>query len=390
MPSANGNTPYAKEISWKLLRPAQVTSQGGATCKVLDDGSVLVSGTRPDTDTYTIQAETELEAITAIRLEALPDESLPRGRAGRGDDGGFVISKVQVLQEPIRAAENVKFVRIELPRHDWLTMAEVQVFRGDENVARGGTATQSSTAYEGFAKLAIDGSTNPHFSSGRSISHTAFNDHPWWEVELAQPTHVDRVVIWNEEGHPKRLTGGAHFAARPGAEVGMAAIHCCFHLTLLQRTQSTLDRLHKLPGPAPTASVGTSQHFTRLKTMMPKVAWVVAGAGRRAATRILTLGFEQPIAAEDRKSLRIVVDQQARIEGRGGQTLGHFRLLVTDVPDAATTATVPPSIREIVATGAGKADARSNGRDHQVLPLDSARVEKACRRAREYRATFKR
>ena len=54
---------------------------------------------------------------------------------------------------------------------------------------------------------------------------------------------------------------------------------------------------------------------------------------------------------------------------------------MTDAPDAATTATVPPSIREIVATGAGKAHARSNRRDHQVLPLDSARVENTCRRS---------
>ena len=269
----------AKEISWKLLQPAQITSQGGATCKVLDDGSVLVSGTRPDTDTYTIHAETELKAITAIRLEALPDESLPRGRAGRGDDGAFVISKVQVLQEPIRAAENVKYVRIELPRHDWLTMAEVQVFHGDENVARGGTATQSSTVYEGFAKLAIDGSTNPHFSSGRSISHTSFNDHPWWEVELSQPTQVDRVVIWNEEGHPKRLTGGAHFTARPGAEIDMAADHAVF-----TRPYGDIHRRCRVGsanclGRAPIASVRASQHFTRLKTMMRKCM-----GGRRSRT----------------------------------------------------------------------------------------------------------
>ena len=48
-------------------------------------------------------AETELNAITAVRLEALPHESLPRGGPGRADDGGFVVSKVEVFQEPIRA-----------------------------------------------------------------------------------------------------------------------------------------------------------------------------------------------------------------------------------------------------------------------------------------------
>ena len=116
-------------------------------------------------------------------------------------DGGFVaIARWNCLRSRFAPAENVKYVRVELPdRHDYLTMSEVQVFRGEENVARAGTATQSSTAYEGHARLAIDGSTHPHFATGRSISHTAFNDNPWWEVELAEPTRVDRVVLWNED-----------------------------------------------------------------------------------------------------------------------------------------------------------------------------------------------
>ena len=58
-------------------------------------------------------------------------------------------------------------------------------------------------------------------------------------------------------------------------------------------------------------------------------------------------GWSSRLRLRDRKRLKIVVDQQARIDGRGGQTLGHFRVLVTDDPHAATTATVPPAIREI-------------------------------------------
>ena len=196
------------EVDWKPLRPTQVTSQGGATCTVLDDGSVLVSGTSPDTDTYTIQGDTELKRDHgAAAGSAAATNRCRSGGPGRADDGGFVVSKVKCFRSRFTPAENVKFVRVELPRHDYLTMSEVQVFRGDENVARAGTATQSSTAYEGHAKLAIDGSTHPHFATGRSISHTAFNDNPWWEVDLGEPTRVDRVVLWNEDAHPYRLAG---------------------------------------------------------------------------------------------------------------------------------------------------------------------------------------
>jgi hypothetical protein len=61
----------------------------------------------------------------------------------------------------------------------------------------------------------------------------------------------------------------------------------------------------------------------------------------------LVLGFEQPIETVARNRLKLVIDQQARIDGRAGQTLGRFRVMVTDDPTAATAATVPPSMREI-------------------------------------------
>ena len=88
-----------------------------------------------------------------MRLEALPHESLPSGGPGRADDGGFVVSKVRAVpgaDSPGREREVRP--RRAARRHDYLTMSEVQVFRGDENVARAGTATQSSTAYEGHAQ----------------------------------------------------------------------------------------------------------------------------------------------------------------------------------------------------------------------------------------------
>ena len=338
-------TAVTKEIDWKPLRPTKVTSQGGATCKVRSDGSVLVSGTRPGADSYTIQTVADLERVSALRLEALPDESLPRRRAGRADDGGFVISKVQVFQEPIPPAENVKYVRVELPRHDWLTLAEVQVFRDNENVARAGMATQSSTAYEGFAKLAIDGSTDPHFSSGRSISHTFFNDHPWWEVELAEPTRVDRVTLWNEEGHPRRLVGGV--------------------ISLLDANRKSVWQQTMLFSPDLTATYKVDLAAT------PQIAWAGATSERNdfsalhaieshdpkshgwspdpnaSGTQSLFLGFERPVEFNVRKQFKIIVEQQARVDGKGGQTLGRFRLYATDRPDAATTATVPLSVAAI-------------------------------------------
>ncbi len=337
----------AAEIAWQPLAATEVTSQGGATCTVQGDGSILVSGTLPKTDTYTVRATTNLKRITAVRLEALPHESLPHGGPGRAtEDGGFVLSRMEVFEEPITPAENVTFVRVELPdRHDYLTMSEVEVFRGDENVARAGTARQSSTAYEGEARLAIDGSTHPHFATGRSISHTAFNDNPWWEVELREPTRVDRVVLWNEDAHPYRMIGSR-------VSLLDSDRNPIWQRTLLfspdLRAELTVDG-ERTPRFARASADCERKDYPASHVIefhdRAKHGWSPEPQSHGPQTIIL--GLEQPIESDADMSLRFVLDQQTQIEGRGGQVLGHFRLLVTDDPRAAKAATAPAEIREI-------------------------------------------
>jgi hypothetical protein len=78
-------------IDWKPLQLSQAASSAGATCTIQPDGAVLVSGDAPERDTYTLHGTSELNRITAVRLEALPHESLPNGGDGRADDGSFVV-----------------------------------------------------------------------------------------------------------------------------------------------------------------------------------------------------------------------------------------------------------------------------------------------------------
>lgn len=91
-----------------------------------------------------------------------------------------------------------RFVRIELPgKEKILSLAEVQAFRGSENLSARKTATQSSVAYEGHAARAVDGNTDGHYFNANSTTHTKTETDPWWEVDLGQDAAVDRVVIWN-------------------------------------------------------------------------------------------------------------------------------------------------------------------------------------------------
>lgn len=95
---------------WTLLRPSHVESAGGATLKVLEDGSVLASGKNPEAETYVVEATTDLPKITGLRIEVMNDPSLPLGGPGRDPEGNFVLNAVEVTEAPAdkpQAAEKV-------------------------------------------------------------------------------------------------------------------------------------------------------------------------------------------------------------------------------------------------------------------------------------------
>ncbi len=113
------------------------------------------------------------------------------------------LREAQVLWEKKVAAADAEavsgqFVRVEIiDRAEFLSLAEVQVFHGQENIAPQGKATQSSVDYNGPAKLAIDGNTDGDYNQAKSTTHTKKDQNPWWQVELAKPTAIQKIVIWN-------------------------------------------------------------------------------------------------------------------------------------------------------------------------------------------------
>ncbi len=92
------------EKQWQVLSPLQAESAGGATLKVLPDGSVLATDKNPQADSYTIQLKTNQSGITAVRLEVLPDGSLPNGGPGRDPEGNFFLSTFDVNVSPISSS----------------------------------------------------------------------------------------------------------------------------------------------------------------------------------------------------------------------------------------------------------------------------------------------
>src|SRR4051812_42062750 len=96
----------ATAIVWKVLEPISFMSSNGSTLTKQSDFSVLASGKRPETDTYTIVCETAVTNITAVRLEVLSDESLPHKGPGRQDNGNLHLSEFSLLASPAGAESN--------------------------------------------------------------------------------------------------------------------------------------------------------------------------------------------------------------------------------------------------------------------------------------------
>ena len=86
-------------MGWTTLRPVEAKSVL-PRLTVQEDDSVFVSGDQSKRDLYTLKFAGELRGITAIRLEVLPDDRLPRHGPGRvyyeGPIGDFFLSEFKV------------------------------------------------------------------------------------------------------------------------------------------------------------------------------------------------------------------------------------------------------------------------------------------------------
>lgn len=86
---------------WEPLKLENVVSTGGSSYTNLPDRSVLGVGVNPIYDTITFEAETELNGVTSLLLEVLPDPSLPGKGPGRWSrTGNFILDELSVYVLP--------------------------------------------------------------------------------------------------------------------------------------------------------------------------------------------------------------------------------------------------------------------------------------------------
>ena len=79
------------KVHWMVLNPSSAVSRKGTVLAIRPDGSILGSKF-VSKDVFVVQATTDVSPITGIRLEALPDPSLPANGPGASSNGNFVLS----------------------------------------------------------------------------------------------------------------------------------------------------------------------------------------------------------------------------------------------------------------------------------------------------------
>jgi RHS repeat-associated protein len=90
-----------------------------------------------------------------------------------------------------------RYVRVQLMGTNYLHLAEVQVMgTSGQNLASGKPSVQSSTVLGATASRANDGNTDGNFADA-SVSHTDYQNQPWWQVDLGSSQQISNVNVWN-------------------------------------------------------------------------------------------------------------------------------------------------------------------------------------------------
>lgn len=81
--------------AWSVRVPDVSTSASNAVFETLADQSVRVGGPNPAQDVYELTYRVDAGPLAGLRLETLPDDSLPQKSSARADDGMFRLSEIE-------------------------------------------------------------------------------------------------------------------------------------------------------------------------------------------------------------------------------------------------------------------------------------------------------
>jgi hypothetical protein len=336
-------TIFATDLIFQTINLSERKSKAGAAMTRNDDETIRIER-EGKTDVYTLGAAlTGNGELAALRLEAFPDERPPGSGVGHAG-GNFVISGISAAITPPGATpQSGRYLRIQIPGEEKiLSLAEVQVFQGLENIALEGEATQSSTSNDGKAARAIDGNTDGDFNKAKSTTHTETSTDPWWELDFGSMRAIDRVVLWN------RTDNNLHDRLNH------------FQVTLLDENREPVWDQQVKEAPRPSAELSLSgarsvrfasayadyeqKGFEAANVLNPAKdkGWAIAPEFGKRHT--MTLISEPPVKVAAGSKLTVNIEQLSKYEYA---TVSRLRLSITTDERAFEFARTPPAIQAI-------------------------------------------
>ena len=167
---------------WTTLKPTSLYSKGGATLEVLEDYSVLASGTNPEQEIYEIIAELPPGKWSAVRLEGITHESLPKAGVGRSDNSNVVLTDFALFIAPFVEDSDAS------PAEDVVhSDTEIETQAGSE------TAVDADTDVEAGSTPAADPNVEVETESASTSEVAEENeatdidaDDPWTRIPMVQ------------------------------------------------------------------------------------------------------------------------------------------------------------------------------------------------------------
>jgi hypothetical protein len=163
---------------WTVLESTSAVSKGGATLTKQADGSILASGKNPSPDTYTIKANTTLNAITGIRIEVLTDPRLPSQGPGRALNGNFVLNEFSVTAAPLGSKGPPKSISLHKPTATF-SQNSYGNWPIDATIDQDRKTAWSIDPYERTTHTAVfETRQPPHFAAGATLTFTLDQGYP--------------------------------------------------------------------------------------------------------------------------------------------------------------------------------------------------------------------
>jgi hypothetical protein len=81
-------------VTWEPMTPTGVEAKDGVDLRIQKEGVLYAKGVAPDKTDYVIKLPGQIKPLTGLRIETIPDVSLPSGGAGRSDSGNAVLTRI--------------------------------------------------------------------------------------------------------------------------------------------------------------------------------------------------------------------------------------------------------------------------------------------------------